>query len=65
MHSLLKPVEVSFESVTTLLELYNMHSLLKPVEVSIASVTTLLEHYNSVVTDSMLTSTGFKRECIF
>ena len=41
MHSLLKPEEVSIESVTSLLEHYNMHSLLKPVEVSIESVTTI------------------------
>ena len=41
MHSLLKPVEVSIESVTRLLEHYNVHSLLKPVEVCIESVTTI------------------------
>ena len=41
MHSLFKPVEVSIESVTKLLEHYNMHSLLKQVEVSIQSITTI------------------------
>ena len=41
MLSLLKPVEVSIESVTTLLEHYNKRYLLKPVEVSIESVTTI------------------------